>query len=87
MPVDKPSVPWPGPPPWRPSRSFSGPPRDRARIPVILDALRLAWEQHPDERLGQLLTNARRGAGIDLPPTPLIGVEDHIHVRLARGRR
>ena len=37
--------------------SFKGIPRDPARIPVVLKALRLFWEQHPDWRLGQTLVN------------------------------
>lgn len=31
--------------------------RDPSRIPVILDALRAAWEESPDMRLGQLVVN------------------------------
>ena len=33
--------------------------RDPARIPVILDRLRVVWEQHPDMRLGQFIRNSR----------------------------
>ncbi len=32
--------------------------RDPARIPRILEALRLYWEQNPDLRLGQIIHNA-----------------------------
>ena len=32
-------------------------PRDAARIPKILDALKELWELEPDTRLGQLLLN------------------------------
>lgn len=32
--------------------------RDPARIPRILEALRVEWEKQPDLRLGQLLLNA-----------------------------
>lgn len=32
--------------------------RDPARIPRILEALRVEWEKAPDLRLGQLLINA-----------------------------
>lgn len=32
--------------------------RDPARIPRILEALRVEWEKQPDLRLGQLLMNA-----------------------------
>lgn len=31
--------------------------RDPARIPRILEALRVEWEKQPDLRLGQLLLN------------------------------
>lgn len=34
--------------------------RDPARIPRILEALRVEWEKTPDLRLGQLLCNAAR---------------------------
>lgn len=32
--------------------------RDPNRIPIVLEALRVAWERYPDLRLGQLLVNA-----------------------------
>ena len=32
--------------------------RDPARIPLILDAVRKAWEKNPDLRLGQLIMGA-----------------------------
>lgn len=36
--------------------------RDPNRIPVVLDALRTYWEEHPDWRLCQLVVNvAERG--------------------------
>jgi uncharacterized protein YihD (DUF1040 family) len=38
--------------------------RDPARIDIVLEALRTAWRQEPDLRLGQLLINAVR------PPSP-----------------
>lgn len=31
--------------------------RDPKRIPVVLEALRAAWEANPDWRLGQLIVN------------------------------
>jgi hypothetical protein len=34
-----------------------GPQRDPARIPLVLNALRLVWEEMPDLRLGQLIVN------------------------------
>lgn len=37
--------------------------RDPARIPIILDQVREAWETMPDLRLGQLLINAARPKG------------------------
>ncbi len=36
--------------------------RDPQRIPAVLEALRLAWEQQPDQRLAQLIYNAARPA-------------------------
>jgi uncharacterized protein YihD (DUF1040 family) len=33
--------------------------RDPERIPEVLEVLRVAWESHPDLRLGQLLWNLR----------------------------
>ena len=35
-----------------------GQPRNPARIPRMIDLLRMAWAQNPDLRMGQLLTNA-----------------------------
>jgi len=32
--------------------------RDPARIPIILEAIKKAWERSPDLRLGQLIVNA-----------------------------
>ena len=32
--------------------------RDPARIPAILEALRVEWEKMPQQRLGQLIINA-----------------------------
>jgi len=32
--------------------------RAPARIPIVLEAVRKAWEQSPDLRLGQLISNA-----------------------------
>lgn len=39
--------------------------RDPARIPRILEAIRVEWEKSPDLRLGQLLRNAGRGDSDD----------------------
>lgn len=68
--------PWSGPPPWKGAPSFEGPRRDPDRVEPILDELRRAWELSHDQRLGQLLKNVLRGAGIDVPPTPVFDVED-----------
>jgi hypothetical protein len=46
-------------------------------MPVLLEALRQAWERYPDQRLGQLVVNAVREAGIDTPPTPVFNLDDH----------
>lgn len=74
-PVDRP---WDGPPPWKGGSFISGgPPRDPARIEPILDELRKAWQNQPDQRLGQLLKNVLRGAGIEVPPTPVFNIEDY----------
>ena len=35
--------------------------RDPARIPVLLERLRLVWEANPDLRLGQMVANAAGG--------------------------
>ena len=32
--------------------------RDPKRIAIVLERLRVAWEKHPDVRLGQLLVSA-----------------------------
>jgi hypothetical protein len=34
------------------------PPRDRRRIPEVLDMVRLVWQKYPDLRLTQLLATA-----------------------------
>lgn len=34
--------------------------RDEKRIPVILENLRVIWEENPDLRLGQLLGNLKQ---------------------------
>jgi uncharacterized protein YihD (DUF1040 family) len=47
--------------------------RDPARIDTVLEALRLAWQQDPDLRLGQLVVNAVRPAS---PCPELFHVED-----------
>jgi hypothetical protein len=44
-------------------------------MPALLKALRQAWD--PDQRLGQLVVNAVREAGIDTPPTPVFNLDDH----------
>ena len=49
------------------------PKRDPQRIPVILEALRKAWEKEPDQRLMQLLVNA-----LDARPNPLFVIEDKV---------
>lgn len=40
--------------------------RDPARIPEILARIQKVWEQHPDQRLGQLIENALREDDGDL---------------------
>lgn len=37
--------------------------RDPNRIPAVLEAVRIAWEENPDLRLGQLVSNAASRAG------------------------
>jgi uncharacterized protein YihD (DUF1040 family) len=37
--------------------------RDPNRIPAVLEAVRVAWEENPDLRLGQLVSNAASRAG------------------------
>jgi hypothetical protein len=54
-------------------RLRGAPVRDPARIPVLLDALRAAWEQSPDLRLTQLLVNL-----LDARPNPIFSVEDDV---------
>lgn len=50
--------------------------RDPERIPEVLAAVREAWLENPDLRLGQLIYNAAR-AKRPLPPCPgLFYVED-----------
>jgi len=49
--------------------------RDPARIDRIVEKLRQAWHQHPDQRLGQLVCNLTRIAGDPFP------VEDTITER------
>ncbi len=54
-------------------------PRDPERIGRVLDALRQAWEQHPDWRLGQLVHNAASAAAAEgaMPPyAPLFYLEE-----------
>jgi uncharacterized protein YihD (DUF1040 family) len=40
-------------------------PRDPERIGVVIQELAAYWSQHPDLRLGQLVVNASRTAGVD----------------------
>jgi len=47
--------------------------RDPRRIPVLLEALRKAWEQDPDLRLTQLVVNT-----LDARPNDLFYVEDDV---------
>lgn len=53
--------------------------RDPSRIPVVLEALRIAWEANPDWRLGQLIVNVsdRRD--------PFHIEDDDMHRRLTPG--
>ena len=55
--------------------------RDPDRIGPVLDALRDAWERHPDWRLGQLVYNAAditAGDGQIPPCAPLFHMEDEV---------
>lgn len=54
--------------------------RDPARIPRILEALRVEWEKMPDLRLGQLLVNAMPMVNDRDIVSELFGVEDHMLV-------
>jgi uncharacterized protein YihD (DUF1040 family) len=45
--------------------------RDLKRIPEILDGIKKIWEEHPDLRLGQLISNMS-----DRSPWPLFYIED-----------
>jgi hypothetical protein len=56
-------------PEWRPARGVE---RDPARINVLIEQLRVVWEEHPEMRLGQLLVNL-----CDPNPNPIFYVEDH----------
>jgi hypothetical protein len=49
-------------------------PRDPARIPRMLEKLRLLWEHSTDLRLGQLVDNVKKLTG----PRVLFGVEDDV---------
>jgi uncharacterized protein YihD (DUF1040 family) len=40
-------------------------PRDPDRIDIVLAELAAYWSRHPDLRLGQLVVNAARRAGVD----------------------
>ena len=51
--------------------------RDPNRIPIVIEALRLAWTMNPDLRLGQLIWSAAR----DKDP---FCVEDYTLVRALR---
>lgn len=51
--------------------------RDLDRIEPVLEAVRRAWEHHPDLRLGQLLYSAVGQGRDDVPPCPpLFYIED-----------
>lgn len=55
--------------------------RDPARIPRILEALRVEWEKTPDIRLGQLLVNCM---GVDSDRdivSCLFSIEDNALIR------
>jgi uncharacterized protein YihD (DUF1040 family) len=54
--------------------------RDPARIPVLLEALRVAWEKNPDLRLTQLLVNT-----LDARPNAIFYVEDDITLARLKG--
>jgi uncharacterized protein YihD (DUF1040 family) len=54
--------------------------RDPARIPILLEALRVAWEKNPDLRLTQLLVNT-----LDARPNAIFYVEDDITLARLKG--
>lgn len=47
--------------------------RDPKRIPEILEAIRDVWEEHPNLRLGQLISIT---LGIDWKPNDIFYIED-----------
>jgi hypothetical protein len=49
----------------RRGRTFlDGMPRDPARIPLVLEALRAAWDAHPKQSLGEVVVSALEHFGI-----------------------
>jgi hypothetical protein len=65
--------------------------RDAARIPVVLERIRRAWEAVPELRLGPLLHNATSDVGTSLYETEdaeLAGlVERYVHHARVRPNR
>ncbi len=60
------------------------PPRDGARIPLVLEAIRKVWQKQPDLRLGQLLMNTLVTAG---PCPELFYTEDDTLVKLLENEK
>ena len=54
---------------------FMHPPRDPARLHVVLDKLREVWERNPDLRFAQLVVNA---AGASQPCPEIFNLEDDV---------
>lgn len=52
--------------------------RDPARIPRILEALRVEWEKQPDMRLGQLLVNSLSASWRSNPATSSLEGPDEL---------
>lgn len=50
--------------------------RDPNRIPKMLEELEVAWLEHPDMRLGQLILNLARGSVDIAPMNHLWNLED-----------
>jgi len=40
--------------------------RDPKRIPVVMDDIMHQWAKYPDLRLGQMISSAMNGCGVDL---------------------
>jgi hypothetical protein len=50
--------------------------RDKNRIPIMLEKLRILWEKHPDLRLGQIVENAK-SVSVD-KNVPTFTIEDNL---------